>query len=75
MSRGKSAFYVDRAGCTRGARNAACEPAEAALAASGENSACRSRAWPTGNAGVWRRDLIADPYAVLAVAGPLHGLS
>jgi hypothetical protein len=58
-----------------GARNAACEPPEAALAASGENSVCGSRAWPVGNVGARRRDLTADPYAILTAAGALYGLS
>jgi hypothetical protein len=75
MSRGKSAFYVDRAGCSPGAHNAACGSAAAPLVASGENSVWRSRAWPAGNAGAWRRDLIAGPYAVLSAAGVLHELS
>jgi hypothetical protein len=57
------------------ARNATCEAPEAALAACGENSVCRSRAWPVGNVGAWRRGLTTDPYVVLAAAGALYGFS
>lgn len=74
MSRGKSAFYVDRAGGSRGSQRDLRAP-EAAPRGFRREFCSRSRAWPVGNVDAWRRDLIANPYAILTAAGALYGLS
>ena len=74
MSRGKSAFYVDRAGGSRGSQR------DLRTAGGGPRGFRREfclsvKGMAVGNAGAWRRDLTADPYAILTAAVALYGLS